>query len=344
MDTSKLTVKLPIDKFYNTYVETIRNLYTESFINQNHLEPSTCSSFQRAMSKRAGISLEKREDTKQYTKDDLIAIANDTNSKYEEYLSGDYSESTKARGMARYRLLSTVLKATFTQLGYKEVAEQFKYAEDSKAEAEANINKAYDDAIAVEKKEEEDLTVKKNTEILKNSLSSVKEKIEEFSKKELSEQDRKVLQKLNVTLKDTIDSAIKCTEGKSNVEELKELIKQGEGYVVQIQDMITGQGKQKLEQVVQAQQPITGNFEIDYAEIIKTLSITPGFLQALVDKNEQLAKANADLQSQLDDLKGKTTLPDGDDGLLQLMKDSINKIQDKNKLKDIVMLIALKVV
>ena len=254
MDTSKLTVKLPIDKFYNTYVETIRNLYTESFINQNHLEPSTCSSFQRAMSKRAGISLEKREDTKQYTKDDLIAIANDTNSKYEEYLSGDYSESTKARGMARYRLLSTVLKATFTQLGYKEVAEQFKYAEDSKAEAEANINKAYDDAIAVEKKEEEDLTVKKNTEILKNSLSSVKEKIEEFSKKELSEQDRKVLQKLNVTLKDTIDSAIKCTEGKSNVEELKELIKQGEGYVVQIQDMITGQGKQKLEQVVQAQQ------------------------------------------------------------------------------------------
>lgn len=345
MDVTKLMVKLPVDRFYDTYVKTIRDLYTASFIAQNHLEPSTQSSFQRAMSKRAGVSLDEREDTKQYTVDDLTAIVNDTNAKYEEYSQGDYSESTRTRGEARYRLMSTVLKETLTRLGYVDIAEKFKYAENSKNTAEENINEAYNAALAAE--QEEDTAVKENIELLKNSLSVIKDKIAGFSEKTLSAQDKETLGKIKVALEDTVKSAKKCTEGKNNVDDLKELIKQGEQYAMKLQDMITNDSVQKLEQVTQTvtDTPIAKDTEISYNNIMQVLKVLPSFvekLQETASQNTALLKQVQDLKTEMDSVKAQTSLPDDDEALVGIAKDIINKINDKNKLKDLVMVIALK--
>lgn len=344
MDVTKLTVKLPVDRFYDTYVETIRDLYTASFISQNHLEPSTQSSFQRAMSKRAGVSLDEREDTKQYTVDDLMAIVNDTNAKYEEYSQGDYSESTRTRGEARYRLMSTVLKETLTRLGYTDIAEKFKYAEASKNTAEENIDEAYHSALAAE--QEEDVTVKENTDLLKNSLSVIKEKIEEFSKKELSVEDKEVLRKIKTALEDTVKSAKKCVEGKSNVNSLTELIAQGEQYVMKLQEMIASESAQKLEQVTQGIKE-TAVEEMSYDNVMQVLKVLPSFVERLQDavkQNEILLKQVQELKAEVDTVKAQTVLPDDDEALVGIAKDIINKINDKNKLKDLVMVIALKTI
>lgn len=342
MDTSKLTVKLPVDQFYNSYVETIRALYTDSYIAQNHLEPSTCSSFQRVMSKRAGIALDKREDAKQYTKDDLIAIIADTNSKYEEYSLGDYSESTKARGEARYRLLSTVLKATFLKLGYDDIASQFKYAEDSKDTPEENVDKAYNTAVTAEKEDAED--VRKNIELLRSSLSSVRIKIDEFSRKELSEQDKNDLQKLKNILKDTIESAVKCAKGKSDTKVLNELIEQGKGYVMRIQDMLDDKKKTEIEQLSQ-EEIVVDQSEIPYDDIIRISKVLPQLVQKLQDmvsQNEKLLKQVNDLKTEMSTIETKTMMPESEEDLVQLIKEAANLIHDKNNLKDVALFIALK--
>lgn len=338
MDTSKLTVKLPVDTFYDTYVETVRNLYDTSFIAQNHLEPATKSSFQRVMSKRAGISLDEREDTKQYTKADLDAIVTDTNLKYEEYLKGSYSDSTKARGEARYRLLSTVLKETFLRLGYDDLAEKFIYAENSKDTVEENVNEAYKTALVAEQ-EEEDSTVKKNVEMLKGSLETVKQKIKEFSSKELSDKDREVLQKLHNSLKDTIDSAAKVAEGKSNVQELTDLIKQGEECIVQIQDMLS---EEKVQNILSRKDTQTVKEDKDVDNI---LSMLPKFIEGVktvVQKNEELLQQINALKTEVETVKQQTVLPDNDDALIGFIKDAINAVQDNKRLKDIGMLILMK--
>ena len=344
MDVTKLTVKLPVDQFYDTYIATIRDLYTASFIAQNHLEPSTKSSFQRAMSKRAGISLDIREDTKQYTHDDLVAIVNDTNAKYEEYANGDYSESTKTRGIARYRLMSTVLKEAFIRLGYDDIAAMFKYTDDNDEEQSTN------DDVSVVKEQEEDITVKKNTEMLRESLAAVKAKIKEFSAKDLSDEDKEIIRKLDSALKDTIKSAAKCVDGRPNVDDLKDLIRQGEEYVMKLEDIIAGENKEKLEQIV-AQQPessertVVREFEVPFTDIVKVLKILPGFvenLQGAIEQNKELKEQVQELKKEINAVKQQTVLPTGEDDLVKLAKEIINKIEDKSKLKDIGMVIMMK--
>lgn len=349
MDVSKLTVKLPVDEFYNTYIATIRDLYSESFIAQNHLEPSTKSSFQRAMSKRAGISLDTRDDTKQYTKEDLIAIIEDTNAKYEEYVHGDYSESIKTRGEARYRLMSTVLRETLIRLGQKEIADMFKYAEKGQDTAEENIETAYNEAVTADKNQESDTTVKKNIELLQNSLAIIKDKIKEFSVKELSEQDRDSLRKLNTALTDTLSSAAKCAEGRTGVEDLNDLIRQGEEYSMKLEDIISGNGREKLEQMSQQaatpERATIKQFEVSYESILQVLKVLPGFveqLQSAVDERDKLLQQVKDLKQEIDTVKAQTVLPSSEDDLVKTAKEIINKIEDKTKLKDIGMVIMMK--
>lgn len=333
MDTTKLTLSLPVDKFFETYVATIRNLYGSSFIAQNHLEPATKSSFQRSMSKRAGISVDKREDSSQYSKDDLLSIVEDTNVKYEEYTKGDYSESTKARGQARYRLLSDILHATLSQLGYQDVAEKLKYTGDRQA-----VTK---DTVTTEDKEET-AAVKKNVKILKESLTTISEKLKKLSEKPLSDQDRESLAKVKESLKETIESAKKCVKSKSDSAELKTLVQQGEEYIMKIQELLTDKN---LEQTLQSSvtpttTPGAGSTADD---ILTEIPLFVDKIKAIVQRNEELLATVKQLKEEVEIVKQKTVLPDDDDALVQLIKETVHKVEDKTKLKDIVMLIALKV-
>lgn len=333
LDTTKLTSSLPIDRFFETYVATIRNLYSASFIAQNHLEPATKSSFQRSMSKRAGFSVDKQGDPLQYSQNDLLSIVEDTNKKYEEYTKGDYSESTKARGQSRYRLLSDILHETLSQLGYQDIANKLKYTGD-----QSTVNK---NTITTESKEE-DAAVKKNIKILKESLTTIGDKIKELSEKPLSDQDKENLVKIKDSLKETIESANKCVKSKSDTAELKTLVQQGEEYIMKIQELLADKN---LEQTLQSSVTSTttpGAYSTTN-DILTEIPLFVDKIKAIVQRNEELLATVKQLKEEVETVKQQTVLPDNDDELVQLIKETINKVEDKTKLKDIVMLIALKV-
>ena len=340
MDTSKLVIKLPVDDFYNNYTQTLRELYSDSFISQNNLKPTTQNSFQRVMSKRAGISLDKREE-KIYTEEDLAAIVKDTNEKYEEYTNGSYSENVKKRGQTRYVLMATVLQETFKRLGYQELAAQFKYVQKQEKTTEDNIIKAYNDAESATT--EEDTSVKENIKLLRDSLSTIQKKIKEYEKHGVSDKEEETIHKVIETLTDTLDSARHCSEGKEDNKELNDLIKKGE-----LEKGITmaESNKAALESVkASLQEGEVTSCEDVYATINKAAVLIPGVIQELNNLKDDyriLWQQNQEYAKALEESKKQQELSNNEDELVQLAKQVIAKIEDKGKLKDIAMVIMMK--
>lgn len=357
MDTSKLTVELPVDEFYNSYVTTLRKLYTDNFIASNNLQPETQNGFQRAMSKRAGISLDNRN-AKAYTEKDLKAIVQNVNDKFEEYANGPYSAPVKKRGEARYCLLSTVLKQTLISLGYDTIAAGIKYGEDSCAKDSDNVMKAYDGLVKAE--EEEDKAVKKSYDALKAALTAVKSKVKQYSEKgsNLSDDDRTSVKKLMATLQDTIDSAAHCVTGKDDTNDLRSLVSEGESYVTELQDILLKPSKEDLDKLQQkfnegsnGEEPAAvkgddiSSCEDVYATISKAAALIPGVIQELSNLKDDyriLWQQNQEYAKTLEENKNQSALPEGEDELVQLAKQVISKIEDKGKLKDIAMVIMMK--
>ena len=356
MDMSKLVIKLSVNDFYDNYTQTLRELYSESFIVQNNLQPATQNSFQRAMSKRAGISLDKREE-KSYTEQDLEAIVKDTNDKYEEYANGSYSDSVKKRGQTRYILMATVLKETFKRLGYHELAEQFKYVQDQEKTTADNVIKAYHDAEDTED-ETEDTSVEENIKLLKDSLTTISQKINEYEDKYMSDKDKKVLNKVMTALKDTIDSAKNCVDGKQDTAELSDLITEGEALIKKGESILAGKqhtmSKEESNQTVleslketleEKQDNIPNSKVTDFDILIKAASMLPDVvfeIRTLKEKVTVLSDEKEKLEQELAAADKKAALPEGEDELVHLAKQVINKIEDKGKLKDIAMVIMMK--
>lgn len=351
MDISKLTVDLPVDKFYNTYVETIRRLYEENFIVKNNLVPSSQESFNRSMSKKADISIEKR-DVKAYTVSDLRAIVEDTNAKYEEYSSDSYSASVKSKGRARYILLSTILKETFLRLGYDDLAKELKYTEKNITAAENLVA-----STLQEEKKEEDDSMASNVELLKSSLSIAKSTVLSYDDGKLSNKDKEKLKKLSVTLKDVLDKTAGSISGKKGTNDIRDLISQGEQLVARIQDMIAGKVVEDIKE------EIGSDVVIPFEDITRTLKVLPGLImnyQNLISDHDELLNENKllyndlqektreciALQNKCEELKNKVAnsynISDNEDELVKLAKEIINKISDRNKLKDIGMVIMMK--
>lgn len=353
MDTSKLVIKLPVDDFYNNYTQTLRELYSDSFISQNNLKPTTQNSFQRVMSKRAGISLDKREE-KIYTEEDLAAIVKDTNEKYEEYTNGSYSESVKKRGQTRYVLMATVLQETFKRLGYQELAAQFKYVQKQEKTTEDNIIKAYNDAESATA--EEDTSVKENIKLLRDSLSTIQKKIKEYEKHGVSDKEEETIHKVIETLTDTLDSARRCSEGKEGNKELNDLIKKGELTIQKLNEILKTQkekgvtmaesNKAALESVkASLQEGEVTSCEDVYATINKAAVLIPGVIQELNNLKDDyriLWQQNQEYAKALEENKKQQELSNNEDELVQLAKQVIAKIEDKGKLKDIAMVIMMK--
>lgn len=354
MDTSKFVIKLSVDDFYTNYTQTLRELYSDSFISQHNLQPTTQNSFQRVMSKRAGISLDKRED-KSYTEEDLAAIVKDTNDKYEEYANGSYSDSVKKRGQTRYILMATVLQETFRRLGYKQLAEQFKYVQQQEKTTEDNIIKAYHDA---ESAETEDTEVKNNVSLLKESLETINKKIQGYENRTLSDKEREIVEKLTTTLSETIDSAKRCATGKNNVTELTTLIADGENVLQKLKKLAEQKNMSKedtnkaiLESMRAAlpedpaEEDKVISCEDTYAVISKAVALIPGVIQELNNLKDDyriLWQQNQEYAKTLEENKKQQALPDNEDELVLLAKQVINKISDRGKLKDIAMVLMMK--
>lgn len=135
MDTSKLILEVDSDKFHDTYVHFLRKLYDEQFIKSYHFTVNDPVSFRRTFANKAGVKdITQRTEHTIFTKEEMEAIVEDTNNKYEECATGKYTKSVAERQMRRYRVMSRVLKETLTELGFKEAADKLLYANDLEEE------------------------------------------------------------------------------------------------------------------------------------------------------------------------------------------------------------------
>ena len=267
-----LKTSINATEFYNAYVATIHELYSDSYIKQNHLEPSNETSFKRSMSRKANVSLEQRDD-KSYTPADMQAIVNDTNAKYEEYATGNYTSELRRKGEGRYALFSKVFEAVLKRLGYPEIAEGLKYVdnadgdmpkvEEVKAPEPKTDEKVLEEALDIAKrdaglgenkdeKEEEkneepanelkldvyDLDA--NVAILEMSEGKIDEKIAEYQiKKNLTDKDKEHLEAVVHKLEDVIINAKRFIDNADSVDEnIKKLIDKGEWQIDKLYNMI----------------------------------------------------------------------------------------------------------
>lgn len=198
MDTKKFVVEIPGEEFFNSYTETLRKLYTEAFIVKNHLLPSSLESFSKSMSLQAG----KKGEVKTFTVSDLIAIAEETNNKYEEYATGGYTEAFRKQGEQRYRSKSKILYDTFMKLGCEEAAKALKYVEETDIPEEETVNSEenpFIDAKEAEKEktletfkvaETENKEMSRYVSILEASLKELKKKNKECKKSGISDPEK----------------------------------------------------------------------------------------------------------------------------------------------------------
>lgn len=364
-----LKTNIPAEEFFNVYVATIKELYTDSFIKQNHLEPSNLTSFKKAMSRKAGVSLEAR-DEKAYTPKDLENIVNDTNSKYEEYANGNYTQELRKKGEGRYVLFSNLFSAVLVRLGYPEIAEKLKYTDEkSKADKPAPktdeevLNSALADAKATAgiTETEEDKELNSKIELLKACEEKVNQKIDEG--------DAKVLGEVFEKLDDTIKNA-KAYNETAKDSQLGELITRLEAQSDKIGTIIFGDksvsdadieklkahfnGEDEEEDTMKKENPFekkSSGVDIE-ALIPEVLQAIPKFLQQGHDaakenselraKIKKLEDENNDLIVKLEEAGKAAALPTDEDELVKLAKEVVNKIEDKGKLKDIGMVIMMK--
>ena len=362
---------LKVDEFFNVYIATIHELYTESFIKQNHLEPSNITSFKKAMSRKAGVSLGSRTDDSSYTKKDLQNIVKDTNSKYEEYATGDYTQELRRKGEGRYMLFSNLFSAVLKKLGLSDIAEGLKYTDEkvaaSKSETQKTDAEVLKDTLAEAKataepeKNEENKELDSKIELLEACEKKVGEIDKNTEEKIISE----VLNKLN----STIESAKKYNKTANN-SRLSKLIEKCIAQSERLKSLIPGndtasdadiqrlkdhfEGKDEEETTMKKENPFEKKkSDVDIESLIpEVLEAIPKFLKQgheaakenkeLQEKIKKLKDENSDLIAKLEEAKQATTLPTDEDELVKLAKEVVNKIDDKGKLKDIGMVIMMK--
>ena len=115
-------VQVKIKDFYKEYTAAMHEMYSLDEINNSSLMPKTQNSFQRGMSRKAGISLDKNQDY--YTEEDLKKIIADTQEKINEYKSGQYSEALSQKGIMRYTMCYDILKKSLSKLGLSVLFEE----------------------------------------------------------------------------------------------------------------------------------------------------------------------------------------------------------------------------
>jgi hypothetical protein len=203
----------------------------------------------------------------------MQAIVNDTNAKYEEYATGNYTSELRRKGEGRYALFSKVFEAVLKRLGYPEIAEGLKYVdnadgdmpkvEEVKAPEPKTDEKVLEEALDIAKKDaglgenKDEKEEEKNEEpanelkldvydldanvaILEMSEGKIDEKIAEYQiKKNLTDKDKEHLEAVVHKLEDVIINAKRFIDNADSVDEnIKKLVDKGEWQIDKLYNMI----------------------------------------------------------------------------------------------------------
>ena len=338
-----------LEVFFDAYKKAVDKLFSSTEAKQNHLVPANATSFHRTMLRKAGVEPNEISECKAYTEQHLINIVNDTNSKYEEYNNGEYSEGVSSKGKLRYVSFSDVFYTTLESLGFQDIAKGLKYTtlKDTKP---VEVAEKSDMQVLEETLNKVGAGPKKQQDEMDELITTLNESVEKISKfvktysGALSDENNK---KLN-SFREALEVVIEDSKRFDGNDKLNAAVERAQGILSDINDkqniVVENKEEAKVKDVKQVQ-----NIE---AMIPAVLEAIPEMLKRGVKASEELTTKNEEinelknkieeLEKQLEESVSSTKLPNDDDELFNIAKEAVNKISDKGKLKDLGMVIMMK--
>ena len=367
MDIDKLTIEISSEKFYNTYVSTLRRLYDDHFIGVNHLMPNSSSILNNVMSKKANV-----EKIEQYDNDIFEAIIRDNNTQYEEVATGQYTEEFRKHQLKRLRAQATILKVCLEFFGKTELANKLRYTDDI-AIQEDMFDQSKEDKTRGVKDETKYESINRVVEESKES----KEKKEQLYAQVKDIQINNTVNQYISTLQDYIDIIKKYhtkyldkTFSYDDLSDVIDLKQKTEEYLEDVKDFIRDKDRKVIKELLDIMADINNNllpmlsqFIEEYSskhndnkegenlimekKDVMAVSQVNDIIDQLVISIDNLRTQTIDSLNNVADNyeileKSQNKIYDTDEERVAVIKELVEQITDIAKLKDVAMFTLMK--
>lgn len=119
MDTSKFEITLDHKEFYNSYINTIRKLYSDSFIQKNNIMPDSERSLVKTISSAIGKNVEN------YDVACFGEIIKKTNERYKKIEGSDIVHNVKDKMLRNITIFSDIISSIMKEIGLYDLSEKF---------------------------------------------------------------------------------------------------------------------------------------------------------------------------------------------------------------------------
>ena len=119
MDTSKFEITLDHKEFYNSYINTIRKLYSDSFIQKNNIMPDSERSLVKTISSAIGKNVEN------YDVACFEEIIKKTNERYKKIEGSDIVHNVKDKMLRNITIFSDIISSIMKEIGLYDLSEKF---------------------------------------------------------------------------------------------------------------------------------------------------------------------------------------------------------------------------
>ena len=178
MDTNKFEFTLNHTDFYNSYINTIRRLYSDSFIKENNMLPDNEASLSKTMLVTMGKSYDS------YSREDFKDIVDKTNERYDKIMSTtEISKDIKNKMLRNVTIFADIISSILKGVGLSDIADGFncssrKLIESDNTENEKEVDEHVNDNVS---------NTKSGIEELNNVLNKLSEQPLENIEKEESD-------------------------------------------------------------------------------------------------------------------------------------------------------------
>lgn len=119
MDTSKFEITLDHKEFYNSYINTIRRLYSESFIQKNNIMPDNEQSLTKTMLTAMGETFDK------YDAESFEKIIKKTNERYDKIKGSDIVKNVREKVLRNITIFADIISSIMKEIGMYDLSEKF---------------------------------------------------------------------------------------------------------------------------------------------------------------------------------------------------------------------------
>lgn len=179
MDTDRFEITLDHKEFYNSYINTIRKLYSESFIQKNNIMPSNEQSLAKTMLTTMGRAFD------QYDAESFGEIIKRTNERYDKIKGSGIVGEVKEKVLRNITIFADIISSIMKEVGMYDLSEKFNCTSKKLLEENVtgnNLNEHVNDSV-------------KNTESGIDELNGILDQISDSDSKSIMSNE-------TVTIKD----------------------------------------------------------------------------------------------------------------------------------------------